>query len=116
MIVIQARVPVRNDRRSLALQHIKAFIQNTRREAGCLLCEAFVSVEDPDLLIISQRWEDGDQLDAHASGEGLDRLLEALPQFVAGEVTTSRFETVPSTEMVELDDDAESAPQGVTLH
>lgn len=125
MIVIQARIPVDSERRNVAYQHIHQFIDAARAESGCLRCDAFISLEDPDSVLIHQAWRDAGDLDRHASGEALDAFLAALPQFVAGQVETTRYETAGATsvdgeDVEEADDElpgiTSAAPQGVTLH
>jgi quinol monooxygenase YgiN len=126
MIVIQARIPVNSDRRNVAYQHIHDFVDAARAENGCLRCDAFISLEDPDSILIHQAWRDAGDLDRHASGRALDAFLTALPEFVEGQVITTRYDTVTGQaandddDSVELDADvapaAQGAPTGVTLH
>lgn len=98
MIIVQARIPVQSDCRNIAYQHIHDFVNYTRAEQGCVGCEAYVSLEDPDILVIHQAWRAADDLDQHASGEGLEAFLEALPLFVAGEISTLRYDAVDDEE------------------
>jgi len=127
MIVIQARIPVHSERRNDAYQHIHDFIDAARAEDGCLRCDAFISLEDPDSILIHQTWRDSADLDRHASGKALDAFLAALPQFVSGQVVTTRYETVaPQDGEGDDEDDAaveaemsareSGAPRGVTVH
>jgi quinol monooxygenase YgiN len=39
---------------------------DTRKEDGCNQFEAFVSADDPDRVVILERWRDQAALDAHA--------------------------------------------------
>lgn len=128
MIIIQARIPVNSERRNVAYQRIHEFVDATRAEGGCLNCDAFISLEDPDIILIHQAWRAADDLDRHANGRGLDTFLEALPEFIDGNVSTTRYETAPG--VVEGDDEADTlagfeaeaesdlrgAPRDVTLH
>ena len=123
MIIIQARIPVHSDKRNIAYQSIHDFVDRTRTENGCLYCEALISLEDPDLIVIHQEWRGANDLSEHASGPHLDAFLELLPEFVDGEVSTMRFEASSAEDEAleapfdgELDDEFASAPQGVTLH
>lgn len=126
MIVIQARIPVSSDRRNVAYQRIHDFVDAARAENGCLDCDAFISLEDPDSILIHQTWRDALALDRHANGKVLDTFLTALPEFIDGQVTTSRYETVAGSDdsddalPADFDNDAAAdergAPGGVTLH
>lgn len=117
MIIIQARIPVQADRRNLAYERIHDFVNAARGESGCLHCEALISLENPDLVVLHQTWSDEDALRRHAEGSPLDAFLEALPQFVDGQVSTIRYEAAAEEELILDDDpDVDGAPQGVTLH
>lgn len=128
MIVIQARIPVHSERRNDAYQHIHNFVDASRTEEGCLRCDAFISLEDPDSILIHQTWRDSLDLDRHASGKALDAFLSALPQFVVGQVVTTRYETVAPQAGDEHEDENDAAveaemsgqepgaPRGVTVH
>lgn len=129
MIIIQARIPVQSERRNVAYQHIHDFVGQTRSERGCIGCEAFVSLEDPDVIVIQQAWRGSEELDEHAAGTCLDNFLEALPLFVDGEVSTLRYDAVGDesdlathhaddslTDDSFPDDFAEPPPAGVTFH
>ncbi|MFZ5723454.1 MAG: putative quinol monooxygenase [Pseudomonadota bacterium] len=125
MVIVQARIPVQSERRNTALRHINDFVSQTRSEQGCMRCEAFVSLENPNVVVIQQTWRDADDLDQHASGAGLDTFLEALPLFIDGEVSTLRYDSAAeedadepvAEESVELaTEDPAAVPAGVTLH
>lgn len=118
MIIVQARIPVQSDRRDLAFRYIHDFLGSTRNEAGCIGCEAFVSLEDPDVIVIQQTWRAAGDLDLHAVGEGLDAFLDALPTFVDGEVVTLRYDTpaVDDEQAADLLPETDAVPDGVTLH
>ncbi|MFZ5757538.1 MAG: putative quinol monooxygenase [Pseudomonadota bacterium] len=117
MIIIQARIPVQSERRNVAYQYIHEFVDQTRSEKGCMGCEAFVSLDDPDVIVIQQAWRAAEDLDEHASGAGLDTFLEALPLFVDGEVSTLRYDAAGDDAADALpDEQPAAAPAGVTLH
>lgn len=128
MIIVQARIPVASDKRELAYGHVRVFINDTRREEGCIRCDAFAALDDAGVILIQQTWRDTADLDRHADGRTLDRFLDAMPEFVNGQVHTTRFETAPGV-VDPADEDADAsidtdpveaaattAPQGVTLH
>lgn len=120
MIIVQARIPVLGDKRNVAYQHIHEFVDRVRTEQGCLSCEALVTLENPDVIVIHQAWRDAADLNEHAGGPHLDAFLDALPQFVDGEVSTLRYEALAAEEQgdldLDLDDEPAGVPQGVTLH
>ncbi|MFP5441200.1 MAG: putative quinol monooxygenase [Gammaproteobacteria bacterium] len=123
MIIVQARIPVQSDCRNIAYQHVHDFVGHTRGEQGCMGCEAFISLENPDVIMIHQAWRGAEDLDLHAAGVGLDAFLDALPLFVDGEIATLRFDADDAVLDSDGDGDAPSpeevvieVPVGVTLH
>ncbi len=123
MIIVQARIPVQTEHRDLAYRHIQNFISHTRGEQGCIGCEAFASLEDPNVVLIHQAWHGSEDLDLHAAGTGLEAFLNVLPQFVDGEIATLRYDSAEEgvvEDIAALDVDAgsldETVPAGVTVH
>ena len=121
MVIVQARIPVVSEKRELAYRHVRVFVKTTRSEEGCMRCDAFADIDDPDTILIQQTWRDSTDLDRHAEGRCLDSFLDAMPEFVDGQVQTTRFETAPGhgepLEPVEqVEPEAVVMPQGVTLH
>lgn len=119
MIIIQARIPVLVKQRQQAQERIRRFVHATRKESGCLGCEAMVSIDEPATVVICQYWQDEDDLRAHANGDNLTGFLADLPEFLAGEVNTVRYGVERRDEMqasIEVVEEADSRPDGVTLH
>ncbi len=88
MIVVTgtARIPVEN--MAQALQAMKALLEATRREEGCLSYNFGRDVLEADLIIISEQWRDMAAIQAHfatphmgvffAAAEGFGMQLIAL--------------------------------------
>lgn len=57
---------------------IAAHVAATRREAGCLACDAFLAAADPAALLLIERWADRVAAEAHLAGRRVREVL-ALP-------------------------------------
>jgi len=54
---------------------IGAYVATTRREPGCLACDAFLAATDPAALLLIERWTDRVAAEAHL---GLPHVREVL--------------------------------------
>ena len=57
---------------------------DTRKEDGCNQFEAFVSADDPDRVVILERWRDQAALDAHRAAPHFKELGRKLGDYLAG--------------------------------
>jgi quinol monooxygenase YgiN len=74
----------------------KALQAVARREEGCQQYELFQSVDDPDKMVMLERWASQELLDKHMAAERADNasLVDALVALWAPDVTPTveRFE------------------------
>lgn len=65
------------------LTQLNDFAGHTRSERGCVEYTPLRSLEDEDLIVIVERWEDRKSLDAHLSSPEMTAYRQATAQFVA---------------------------------
>lgn len=65
MIYVIATTQMKPEGREAFIEGHKKCIAETRREKGCLSYEGHISVNDPDLYVVVERWETRDDLNAH---------------------------------------------------
>ena len=65
MIYVVATTPMKPESREDFIKGHKAAIAETHKEKGCLSYEGHVSVNDPNLYVVVERWETRDDLTAH---------------------------------------------------
>ena len=65
MIIVTGRVSVRPDRLDDALQVSLEHVRRSRTEPGCIVHSVHRDVEDPNVLVFFEQWEDQDALSAH---------------------------------------------------
>jgi quinol monooxygenase YgiN len=66
VIYVIATTPMKAECREAFIKGHKACIVETLKEKGCLAYEGHVSVNDPNLYVVVERWETRDDLNAHA--------------------------------------------------
>ncbi|MFB9270179.1 putative quinol monooxygenase [Bradyrhizobium erythrophlei] len=66
MIYVIATTPMKPEAREDFIRGHKACTVETRKEKGCLSYDGHVSVNDPNLYVVVERWESRDDLNAHA--------------------------------------------------
>jgi quinol monooxygenase YgiN len=65
VIYVVATTQMKPDGREAFIKGHKACIAETRKEKGCIAYEGHVSVNDPNLYVVVERWESRDDLSAH---------------------------------------------------
>ena len=65
MIYVVATTQMKPDGREAFIKGHKACIAETPKEKGCIAYEGHVSVNDPNLYVVVERWESRDDLSAH---------------------------------------------------
>jgi quinol monooxygenase YgiN len=83
MILIVVKNPIRpkyaNDFPELA----EEFTTATRAEPGCISFDWYRSVEDPNLYVQVEAFEDAAAGEAHVNSEHFKKAMETLPRFFA---------------------------------
>ncbi|MEM7000000.1 MAG: putative quinol monooxygenase [Pseudomonadota bacterium] len=107
MIIVHGTIPIKPERREQALGLAKEMAEHTRAEVGCVSYEFFVGLSDPNTLMLFQEWESMECLMDHFQTPHMETFLEALPEVVAGEITTRRY----AVQAVEDGDEIEREPE-----
>ena len=66
MIYVIATTLMKPENREDFIKGHKACTVETRKEKGCLAYDGHVSVNDPNLYVVVERWETREDLNAHA--------------------------------------------------
>src|SRR2546429_7628093 len=65
MIYVIATTPMKPENKDDFIKGHKACIAETLKEKGCISYEGHVSVNNPNLYVVVERWETRDDLNAH---------------------------------------------------
>lgn len=66
MIYIIATTQMKLEGRDAFIAGHKECIAETRKEKGCLSYEGHISIHDPNVYVVVERWETRDDVNAHA--------------------------------------------------
>ena len=91
MIIVHGTIPIKPECRDDALQLARRMSEETQKETGCLSYDFYVGLRDPDTLVLFQEWESMDALMNHFQTPHMEEFLQALPDLLAGEITTRRY-------------------------
>lgn len=112
MIIVHGTFPVKSDLREVALDLMKQMAVASRAEEGCISYEFYVGLSDPNTLLLFQEWESVDALQGHFETDHMEDFLRELPNVLAGEVATRRYEVRVSQDGYETSDfEPETLPQ-----
>ncbi len=77
MIIVTGHVRVRPEMMDTLRPYMRAALEGTRQEPGCLLYAYGEDVLDPGLIRISERWESWQAIEAHTTKPYIKAWAEA---------------------------------------
>ncbi|MFQ3284265.1 MAG: quinol monooxygenase YgiN [Natronomonas sp.] len=99
MIVVHATFPLDSAKREEALELIKDLVEQSQAEAGTIDYRAVTDVSEPNVLRFVERCEDTDAFETHIETEHFQAFEAALPELLAEDPETLRFEVESATEL-----------------
>ena len=100
MIVGTLRVVPAPDRRADVLEVFRAVQGPVRAQPGCAACHIYEEQGPDEAVVLVERWDSQDALEAHLRSEAYRRVLGAIE--LSGAPPDVRFEYVSATEGMEL--------------
>lgn len=122
MIIVKGSIPVRTEDRSEALALVQELARESRHERGCLVYDVLVQADAPEVIVLWQQWSCLEALEQHFASSHVDAFLDAIPDYIEGDVTSARFEVQAFegdvvTEVVETDGHAHvEYAEDLTVH
>ncbi len=92
MIIVKGSIPVKSDCREDAVALVESLAEHSRSESGCLSYEVYVKADEPQVIVIWQQWTCMDALEAHFCSEHVDCFLDAIPDYIDGQVTSEHYD------------------------
>lgn len=92
MIIVKGSIPVKTDHREEAVALVESLAERSRSESGCLSYEVYVKADAPQVIVIWQQWTSMDALEAHFCSEHVDCFLDAIPDYIDGQVTSEHYD------------------------
>ena len=100
MIVGTLRILPAPDRRAEILEVFRAVQGPVRAQPGCIACHIYEEQGADEAIVLVERWESQETLEAHLRSEAYRRILGAIE--LSGAPPDLRFEYVSATEGMEL--------------
>lgn len=92
MIIVKGAIPVKSEDREEAVALIRELAEASRCEQGCLAYEVYMSLEEPETVVLWQQWASLEALETHFSSDHVDAFLDLIPDYIDGQVTSARFD------------------------
>lgn len=93
MIIIQGHARFAPGTAANHLDAMRAMVEATRAEEGCLLYAFAFDAIDPDVMHITERWTDADCLAAHGKSPHMREFGKAIAAAAPLELTFDRYQT-----------------------
>jgi quinol monooxygenase YgiN len=92
MIVLTGAARLRPDTRDEALAAARQMQDTTAGEPGCLEYRFWTAIDDPDSVLIFERWTDPAALDAHLAAPHTREFGASISRYAEGPVDFARYE------------------------
>ena len=92
MILVTASARLRPDTRAGALAAATRMQAATTAEPGCDEYGFWIAVDDPDRILLFERWADQESLAAHLAAPHTREFGAAISTYADGPVAVTRFE------------------------
>lgn len=93
MIIIQGHARFTPGTATAHLDAMRAMVEATRAEDGCLLYAFAFDAIDPDLMHITERWDNADTLAAHGSSTHMAEFRKTMAAAAPLEISFDRYLT-----------------------
>ena len=100
MLVIAGTVKVKPETRSEAMQAALKMAKASQAEAGCRSYGFYTDLEDPNEILIFERWESEAALLAHFQTPHMAEFNAAIPRFLAAPPSITRYDVASETKLI----------------
>ena len=92
MLIVAGRVAVKPERRADAIRMALDVASATREEAGCISYRFYADLEDPNVFLIFEEWQDAAALSRHFEMPHMTTFMQEMPSLVAGGADFKRYD------------------------
>ncbi|WP_040296940.1 putative quinol monooxygenase [Alcanivorax hongdengensis] len=92
MIIVKGSFPVKENDQPRALDLVQALARAARKDRGCLAYEVYLQADEPRVIMVWQQWTSLDALETHFASSHVDSFLDAIPDMLDGDVTSTHFD------------------------
>ena len=104
MIIVTLRIKAPGNRRKDLLDSVRSMLGPTKVQPGCISCDFYQDLNDPDALLYVEEWQSRENLEHHVKSDlyriilSLMDLSEGPPEFKLS--TISKIEGLEAIEVV----------------
>ncbi len=91
MIIVIAIMNVKPGKKDAFILDAKDLVTETRQETGCISYDLLTSTEDEDLLVMLEKWEDIESLNAHMETDHFKKFGETIERFLTKEIEVKSY-------------------------
>ena len=99
MIIVTLRIKVPGERRKDFLDSARLIIGPTQVQPGCISCEFYQDLNDPDAVLYVEEWHSRDHLEHHIKSDPYRIILSLME--LSGEPPAIKLNTISKTEGLE---------------
>jgi quinol monooxygenase YgiN len=92
MIIVHGQFPILKEQQARAHKLMQEMAAASRLETGCVSYEFYAALTNPCKLLLFQEWESVEALQDHFETDHMEIFLTHLPEILAGEIVTRRYE------------------------
>ena len=97
-VVVVGSFKAKADKQEDALEAMKALVEPTHNESGCILYALHVGTDDSTRMAFIERWASREELDAHLASDHVKAILERLDELFEELRDITVYEPVPGGE------------------
>ena len=99
MIIFTLRIKVPAERRKVFLDSARLTIGPTKVQPGCISCEFYQNLNDPDVVLYVEEWESRENLEHHIKSDPYRIILSLME--LSAETPEIKLNTISKTEGLE---------------
>lgn len=91
-VIVVLVLHIKSNHTDLVLNELRIIMDGSRKEAGCLLFDAYRLADNPAQLFLHEVWESRNAMEAHASNLHISRFRATVNSYL--ECPIERFEVI----------------------
>jgi len=92
MLILSARVITKPEQRDAFVQLALGMLAPSKAEAGCICYDCHQDINDPNVFLFFEKWQDQAALDAHFETPHFQNLAAQLPELLAEKASIMTYE------------------------
>jgi len=95
IVIATATVKAKPGKESETEKELRALLQETHKESGCLRCALHRSADNPGSFLIVAKWSSMETINHHFQSAHLARFMKKSTEFLANPPDTKLYQSMP---------------------